>query len=124
MEFSEWLDSQLRKHGWSRSEAARRGNISASMMDKVINGYSKPGVKFIEGIARAFNIPPEEAFRAAIGITNKSDDQFPEKIIRIVNSYTHPETKVKALDYLQYLATQEEKAEYRVTPTPKDIGET
>jgi transcriptional regulator with XRE-family HTH domain len=60
MEFSEWIVAELEKRGWSRSEAARRGNISPSMFDKVINGYSKPGVKFIEGIARAFNMSPAE----------------------------------------------------------------
>ena len=60
MDFSEWIVSELAKKGWSRSEAARRGNISPSMFDKVINGYSKPGMKFIEGIAQAFGIPVVE----------------------------------------------------------------
>ena len=60
MDFSEWIVSELDKRGWSRSEAARRGDISPSMFDKVINGYSNPGVKFIEGLARAFKISPAE----------------------------------------------------------------
>ena len=60
MRFSEWLVEELDKRGWSRSEAARRGGLSASMFDKVINGYSKPGVKFIEGIARAFKMSSAE----------------------------------------------------------------
>jgi len=56
MGFSEWIVAELEKRGWSRSEAARRGKISPSMFDKVINGYSKPGMKFIDGIARAFKV--------------------------------------------------------------------
>jgi transcriptional regulator with XRE-family HTH domain len=60
MEFSEWIVKELEKRGWSRSEAARRGNISPSMFDKVINGSSKPGIKFIEGIAKAFKISSSE----------------------------------------------------------------
>jgi len=60
MEFSEWIVTELEKRGWSRSEAARRGQISPSVLDKVINGYSKPGVKFIDGIAKAFKISSSE----------------------------------------------------------------
>ena len=60
MEFSEWIVEELEKRGWSRSEAARRGGVSPSMFDKVINGYSKPGVKFIEGIAKAFKMSSAE----------------------------------------------------------------
>lgn len=60
MEFSEWIVGELERRGWSRSEAARRGDISPSMFDKVINGHAKPGMKFIEGIARAFQIPVVE----------------------------------------------------------------
>lgn len=60
MTFSEWLTTELYKRGWSRSEAARRGKISASMFDKVINGHSQPGMRFIQGIALAFGMTPAE----------------------------------------------------------------
>lgn len=60
MDFSQWVVGELEKRGWSRSEAARRGGISSSMFDKVINGHAKPGVKFIEGIAQAFKMSPAD----------------------------------------------------------------
>ena len=56
MIFSEWIDAELERRGWSRVEAAKRGNISASMIDKVVNEYSEPGIKFLKGIALAFNM--------------------------------------------------------------------
>ena len=65
MNFSEWLTTELTKRGWSRSEAARRGNVSPSMFDKVINGYSKPGTRFLDGIAQAFGVPPIIIYRKA-----------------------------------------------------------
>ena len=65
MEFTEWLDRELNDRGWSRSEAARRGGISASMFDKVINGYAQPGLTFYKGVAKAFKIPLEEVLRKA-----------------------------------------------------------
>jgi len=60
-----WLVDELETRGWSRSEAARRGHVSSSMFDKVINGHARPGLDFCRGIARAFCIPPEEVFRRA-----------------------------------------------------------
>lgn len=30
------------------------------MFDKVINGYAKPGVKFLKGLSQAFNLPLAE----------------------------------------------------------------
>ena len=59
--FTNWLLQELDARGWSRSEAARRGRISASMFDKVINGHARPGLEFCKGVARAFGMPrPEE----------------------------------------------------------------
>ena len=72
MDFSVWLNQELETRGWSRSEAARRGNVSASMFDKVINGQAKPGINFCRGVARAFNLPVIEVFRRA-GIENTED---------------------------------------------------
>ena len=65
MKFSEWIVSELNQRGWSRSEAARRGNISPSMFDKVINGYAKPGKKFLDGLAKAFDMSPINLYRKA-----------------------------------------------------------
>jgi|GEM_PF-795925 len=72
MKFSEWLTAELINRGWSRSEAARRGKISPSMFDKVINGYSKPGTRFLDGIAQAFGIPPIVVYRKA-GLLSEVD---------------------------------------------------
>lgn len=52
-----WINQQLNDRGWSRSEAARRGGISSSMIDKVIGGFAQPGLDFCKGISRAFNVP-------------------------------------------------------------------
>jgi len=60
--FVNWLTAELESRHWSRSEAARRGGISPSSFDKVINGYSQPGLAFCQGIARAFNMPLEYVF--------------------------------------------------------------
>lgn len=64
-DFSSWLNALLNDRGWSRSEAARRGGISASMFDKVITGNAQPGLDFLRGIHRAFGLSLEEVMRQA-----------------------------------------------------------
>lgn len=56
MNFPEWITQELDRRGWSRREAARRGDLSGSILDKVISGESQPGMTFYKGIAKAFNI--------------------------------------------------------------------
>ena len=63
--FTDWLDGELKARGWSRSEAARRSGLSASMFDKVINGHANPGHRFCEGVAHLFSLSTEEVFRRA-----------------------------------------------------------
>jgi transcriptional regulator with XRE-family HTH domain len=63
--FVGWLNSELELRGWSRSEAARRGGISSSAMDKVLNGHANPGVNFCRGIAAAFGLRLEDVYRLA-----------------------------------------------------------
>ncbi len=89
MSFSEWIESELNKRGWSRSEAARRGGISPSMMDKVINGNSTPGLIFYKGLSKAFKISLFEILVKAGEITNSSStataylDKFGEILPRL-----------------------------------------
>lgn len=72
-DFASWLNQELERRGWSRSEAARRGGFSPSMIDKVVNGYARPGLDFCRGISRAFGMPLEEVFRRA-GILPARED--------------------------------------------------
>ncbi len=63
--FTEWLQKELDRRGWSRSEAARRGDISPSMFNKVLGDFANPGLDFLIGVSRALGIPREEVFRRA-----------------------------------------------------------
>lgn len=63
--FGEWLDRQLSERGWSQSELARRGGVSASGVQQVVAGITRPGPKICRAVAVAFGISPEEVFRLA-----------------------------------------------------------
>jgi transcriptional regulator with XRE-family HTH domain len=63
--FVTWVNDELNRRGWSRSEAARRGGISSSILNKIIGGFSNPGLEACMGLSRAFNVPLEDVFRLA-----------------------------------------------------------
>ena len=102
MSFSEWIVEELDDRGWSRSEAARRGGISPSMFDKVINGFSQPGMRFIEGIAKAFEISEHEVFARLYGT------DIDNRIVYEVSDMT-PEEQREVLSYIQYLRSKKGK---------------
>lgn len=58
-EFAVWLVHELEARGWSRAELARRsqGGITATAVDQVVNGQTRPGMKFARAVARAFDMP-------------------------------------------------------------------
>ncbi len=62
--FAKWIEDELARRGWTRSEAARRGGISAAAIDRIIYG-GNPGLDFYRGIARAFDLPLETVLRYA-----------------------------------------------------------
>jgi transcriptional regulator with XRE-family HTH domain len=125
MGFPERLVQELEHKGWSRSEAARRGGISASMFDKVINGYSQPGIKFLKGIARAF----DKSLPEILSWMDAPKDDDAENITLAewyLGNFKYPETKARALAYLEFLRTEEDKGDYLAkhtqNATPSESG--
>ena len=110
MEFSEWLDKELYSRGWSRSEAARRGGISASMVDKVINGHAQPGMTFYKGVAQAFQMPLKEVLIKAGEIDERSTEDSPSffEWIRIWLSASDDD-RDKMLEMAEELAKQQDE---------------
>lgn len=76
-EFKAWLNKEVNARGWSRAEAARRGGFSAPLFEQVMNGQTKPGMKFCRGIAKAFGISTEDVMRRA-GLLPTYGDILPE----------------------------------------------
>jgi transcriptional regulator with XRE-family HTH domain len=112
MDFSVWLNQELEARGWSRSEAARRGNVSASMFDKVINGQAKPGINFCRGVAKAFNLPVIEVFRRA-GIENTEDLGNKAEEIKELFSQLTTENQAHIRQQIQVLLEMQRRDEAR-----------
>lgn len=62
---SDFLHTEIEQRGWSKSELARRANISDAQVGDVMNENRNPGLKTCTGLARALDVLPEKIFRLA-----------------------------------------------------------
>jgi len=109
LRFSEWLQLELDKRGWSQSDCARSANLNRAVINKLLNGKSKPQPPTLAAIARAFKIPIETAYRAA-GLlpANNDHDDSTQELIHIFQSIQSTRRKATAIMLLKALVTEEE----------------
>src|SRR5215208_3452285 len=114
MRFSEWLQSEIDKRGWSQSECARASDLNRAVINKLLNGKCKPQPITLIAIARGFKIPVETAYRAAglLPASSGGDDTTLE-LIHIFNSIQSPQRKTTAVMLLKALVAEEENEQRR-----------
>lgn len=111
MTFEIWLDEQLDKRGWNRSDLARKGNFNPSALSNIYTGRRKPGIDICNAIAAALKLPPEEVYREAgllPAVTNQLQED--EKMMRFkFNLLKHKDSRDRAIRFLEFLAEEEER---------------
>jgi len=107
--FTEWLQIEMDKRGWSQSECARACDLNRAVINKLLNGKCKPQPVTLIAIARGFKIPVETVYRAA-GLLPSSnhDDETTQELIHIFKSIQSPQRKATALMLLKALVAEEE----------------
>lgn len=116
MAFNDWLLAHLKASNWSQAELAKRSGLTRGAVSNYINGRT-PAEGALRKIAHALHVSPETVFRAAGLLPPKAEaDELTERVEHILGSYKYPETKERALAYLEFLRIEEEKGEYRVKP--------
>lgn len=107
--FTEWLQNEMDKRGWSQSECARAADLNRAVINKLLNGKCKPQPVTLIAIARGFKIPVETVYRAA-GLLPSSnhDDETTQELIHIFKSIQSPQRKATALMLLKALVAEEE----------------
>lgn len=111
IQFSEWLVSVMEEKGWSKSEMARRANISPAAISDILSGRRDPGLLVCQGIAKALKVPPEEVLRHA-GLIPEGETEKDYRLSKIENLYHSlqlNENKERALQFLEFLSDQEDK---------------
>ena len=109
MRFTEWLQTEMDRRGWSQSECARACDLNRAVINKLLNGKCKPQPATLMAIARGFKIPVETAYRAA-GLlpTSNHDDDTTRELIHLFKSIQSPQRKATAIMLLKALVAEEE----------------
>lgn len=109
LRFSEWLQAEMDRRGWSQSDCARSASLNRAVINKLLNGKSKPQPPTLAAIARAFKIPVETAYRAAGLLPPSLDgDETTVELIHIFKSIQSPRRKATAIMLLKALIAEEE----------------
>lgn len=115
--FSEWLAIEAVTRDWTQADLARKSGLNRAVISKILSDRSDPSPDSCKALAKALKLPIEEIYRAAGLLPHKPEaDVIIERAEYIINGYKYPETKERALSYLEHLRVEEEKGEYRVKP--------
>lgn len=107
--FSEWLQAEMDKRGWSQSDCARAAELNRAVINKLLNRKCKPQPSTLVAIARAFKIPVETAYRAAGLLPPSTDyDDTTEELMHVFKSIQSPQRRSTAVMLLKALVTEEE----------------
>jgi transcriptional regulator with XRE-family HTH domain len=107
--FSEWLQAEMNKRGWSQSDLARAADLNRAVINKLLNGKSHPQPATLEAISRALKIPIETTYRAAglLPVNGDHDDTLEEAIYVLRNIHS-AQRKATAVALLKALIAEEE----------------
>jgi len=121
MDFSEWLESELKKRGWSQSQLAHRGRIKPNTVSRVLSRERNPGPEFCRAVARALGLPQEYVFRRAgliddplpssyiaSRLAETPIDHLTDQILQIILKLA-PDERAEILDLLRVHLTHKEK---------------
>ena len=107
--FSDWLQSEMDKRGWSQSDCARSADLNRAVINKLLSGKSRPQPSTLMAISRAFRIPVETAYRAAGLLPRSPDgDDITNELVHLFRSIQSPHRKSTAIMLLKALVAEEE----------------
>ncbi len=102
--FSDWLEKEIEKRGWSMSELARRSNVSRPAISRVVSGERGAGSALCRAIAQAFDMPEEKVFRIA-GLLSElpaPDEDFTFAQVYDMMKHLTPEERVEVMEYVEW----------------------
>lgn len=109
LRFSEWLQTEMVKRGWSQSDCARACDLNRAVINKLLNGKCKPQPLTLIAIARGLKVPVETAYRAAGLLPPPPDgDDTTQELLYLFKSIQSPQRKATAIMLLKALVAEEE----------------
>jgi transcriptional regulator with XRE-family HTH domain len=114
------IEDELKERGWSQSELAKRSDINPSTLSLILSGDRNPGPDICLGVARAFDLPPEDVFRTAGLLPPKTkQDHLIELITHLASQLHTEEDKNDVIEYIRMRRRIAEKREKNVAAESK-----
>jgi transcriptional regulator with XRE-family HTH domain len=102
MTFIEFVESEMEKREWTRADLSRKSGISQPQITRVLNGAQSPGDVFIDGIARAFDLPVDIVYRAARELpADEKRSELEKQAVYWFEKIESEETKRKVVDIIK-----------------------
>jgi transcriptional regulator with XRE-family HTH domain len=118
--FSGWLTNIMIERKLTASEVARKSKKAPAVIGRILNNERNPAPETIAAICNGLGIPVEEGYRAAGLLPQRPQtDEATERGKHTLENYKRPETRERALEYLEFLRQQEEQGNFDVKPDPK-----
>lgn len=114
--FRDWILVELNKRGMTQADLARASGVTSAAISRLLSEQRVPAPETCMGIARAFNLPPEDVYRRAglLPDTGEPDDLLTRIIANIAEKLDEGRRE-ELKNYAEYqLRRQEQKGEYRV----------
>ena len=109
LRFTEWLQIEMNKRGWSQSDFARACDLNRAVINKLLNGKCRPQPATLMAIARGLRIPVETAYRAAGLLPMSAEGEEPiQELIYLFKSIQSSQRKATAIMLLKALVAEEE----------------
>lgn len=123
--FGEWLKEKREKRRLSQTELAGLIGVKPAQVSRIESGGRGTSMDILVKLSDIFHAPVEDLVRMVSGhIQNVATDQIIKKSQKILTGYKKEETKKRALEFLEYLAIQEEQSEYNADSSQRKISKT
>lgn len=75
-DFTQWLQNELKKKGWTQADFARATGISPTQVARIISGERGLGIESLVSISNVFNISPITLLEKLGLITSNSNQKI------------------------------------------------
>ena len=110
MEFTEYVQSEMKKRGWSQADLSRQTGMTTGGVSMLLNQTRKPSPETLLTLSKAFQIPPESIFRAAGLLPPEPQLTEGTKMILYLFQQLSDEGKRDLISYARFLLEKNEDA--------------
>jgi transcriptional regulator with XRE-family HTH domain len=109
IDFIEWLQKIMQDRRMSKADLARESGISPAQITRITTGEQGLSIDSAVAIASALKVEPDEVFKKAAGLMSNPTGPLTREA-EFLLSLLPPDKQQQAIDYIRFLASQQEAA--------------